>query len=97
HGSIGNLLLTRETAHLAEHPVIDDVTKGPGDLAAALFTAWYLRGTPPEEALRRVTASVYEALERAAARGADELMLETGKASLAEPTATIQLTRLPLT
>ncbi|WP_173934235.1 pyridoxal kinase PdxY [Chelativorans sp. Marseille-P2723] len=92
---IANLLLTPNAAYIAEHPSIDNATKGPGDLSAALLTAWMLRRAPPEEILRRITASVYEALVRAVARGADELMLEADIASITEPTAEARVVRLP--
>ncbi|WP_309082826.1 pyridoxal kinase PdxY [Chelativorans sp.] len=95
-GGIGNLLLTPQEAYLAEHRAIENPTKGPGDLAAALFTAWLLRGLAPADALRRATASVFEALARAAKRGADELMLQTDAASLSSPMAMVKMRNLPV-
>ncbi|MCT8999360.1 pyridoxal kinase PdxY [Chelativorans intermedius] len=94
-GAIGNLLLLEGEMHLAEHSAVEDPAKGPGDLTAALFLAWLMRGAPPREALRHVTAAVYETLARAAARGSDELMLETDMGSLTAPTAQVRLHRLP--
>jgi len=95
-GSIANLLLTPYEAYLAEHRAVENPTKGPGDLTAALYTAWILKGLAPGEALRRATASVFEALARAAKRGADELMLETDASSLSAPMAMVKLREVPL-
>ncbi|WP_011582537.1 MULTISPECIES: pyridoxal kinase PdxY [Chelativorans] len=93
---IANLLLTPQNAYLAEHQAIENPTKGPGDLMAALYTAWLLKGLAPGEALQRATASVLEALARAGRRGADELMLETDASSLSEPAAAVELRKLAL-
>jgi pyridoxine kinase len=93
-GAIGNLLLSADEAPLAEHPAIEDPTKGPGDLTAALLTGWVLKGVGHGEALRRASASVYEALAGAADRGADELMLEADATSLAAPTAKVVMREL---
>lgn len=95
-GGIANLLLASGEAHLAEHRAIENPTKGPGDLTTALVTAWLLSGAPPVEALRKATAAVFEALARAASRGADELMLETDAASLSTPMAMVKTRRLTL-
>jgi len=95
-GNIANLLLTPYGAYLAEHRAVENPTKGPGDLTAALYTAWILKGLAPGEALRRATASVFEALARAAKRGADELMLETDAQSLSSPMAMVKLHEVPI-
>lgn len=90
-GRLGNLLLGPDTACFAEHDTIDDPAKGPGDLTAALYLAWLLRGAEPAEALRRATSAVVETLMRAAERGTDELMLETDAASFSAPAAAVDL------
>lgn len=96
HGNIANLLVTPEGHHVAEHPVMEDPCKGTGDLMSALFLAWRLHGLDPAEALRRATAGVYEALLRAAERGADELMLETDAGVFSDPTVAVEVRSLAM-
>jgi pyridoxine kinase len=93
-GRIGNLLVTGSAAVLAEHNMIDQPPKGPGDLTAAVFLARLMEGLDPAEALRLATASVFEAVAQAAERGADELMLETAAASVSDPTAAVVVRHL---
>jgi len=95
-GTIGNLLLTPQQTYLAEHRVVENPPKGPGDLTAALLAGWLLSGLDPAEALRRVTSSVVEVLAQASERGSDELMLEQDAASLSAPTTVVELRRLPV-
>ncbi|WEX09923.1 pyridoxal kinase PdxY [Chelativorans sp. AA-79] len=95
-GAIANLLQTSHAAFLAEHRAVENPTKGPGDLTAALLTAWLLEGMSPADALRRTTASVFGALAHAAKRGADELMLASEAANLTDPDmAVVELRELP--
>jgi pyridoxine kinase len=93
-GRIGNLLATGSDAVLAEHDAIDRPPNGPGDLMAAVFLARLMQGLAPPEALRRATATVFEILQRATERGADELMLETDAVSLSHPAASVELRHL---
>lgn len=91
---IGNLLVTRETELLAGHDRIANPPNGVGDLTAAVFVARLLSGAGMGEALRSTTASVYEVLAHASARGGDELQLETDARSLSHPGAAVRLTDL---
>lgn len=92
-GDMGNLLVTRDSALLAEHRRISGPPSGMGDLTSSVFLARLLAGESDEEAVRTTTATVYEMLGRAADRGGDELQLETDAKSLSRPTATVTLRR----
>lgn len=93
-GGIGNLLLTPSVAVMAEHRRVSEPPNGVGDLAAAVFLARLIGGTPAEQALRMTTATVFEILARSVKRGADELMLQADAGSLATPMAMVQMRRL---
>jgi pyridoxine kinase len=93
-GSIGNLLLTRSEALLAEHRAIEGPPHGSGDLTAALLLARLLDDQPAAKALQTTTASVFEILARTTRRGGDELQIETDIESLSHPMAMVQLRHL---
>jgi pyridoxine kinase len=92
-GDMGNLLVTPDSALLAEHRRISGPPSGMGDLTSSVFLARLLAGESDDEAVRTTTATVYEMLARAAERGGDELQLETDARSLSRPTATVTLRR----
>lgn len=93
-GDIGNLLVTKQGALLAEHRQISGPPSGMGDLTSSVFLARLLAGNTDEQALRTTTATVYEVLSRAAERGGDELQLETDAVSLSRPAAAVEMRRL---
>lgn len=94
-GSIANLLaLADGGTFLAEHRLVDGPPNGSGDLVSALFLAHVLRGLTPEDALARTTASIFEIVSRAAARGSDELMPQADRESLTRPAAMISVRNL---
>jgi len=93
-GSIGVLLCAGSVRLMAEHRVIDRSPNGAGDLFAALFLGRLLLGEPKEEALRKATASVFEALARATRRDADELMLAEDADCLTHPMSMVQMRRV---
>ncbi|MEQ1953742.1 pyridoxal kinase PdxY [Mesorhizobium sp. CN2-181] len=93
-GGIGNLMLTRSEALLAEHRAIDKPPNGLGDLTAAVLLARLLAGQPAGKALQSTTASVFEILARTTKRGADELQIETDAQSLSHPMAMVHLRHL---
>ena len=93
-GGIGNLMLTRSEALLAEHRAIDKPPNGLGDLTAAVLLARLLDGQPTGKALQSTTASVFEILARTTKRGADELQIETDAQSLSHPMAMVHLRHL---
>ncbi|WP_127520721.1 pyridoxal kinase PdxY [Mesorhizobium sp. Z1-4] len=86
----GNILVTPDTAMMAEHRHIDNPPNGPGDLTGAVFLARLLDGQDLQTALQLTTESVFEILARTAKRGADELTLETDAQSLSHPMAMVQ-------
>lgn len=93
-GNIANLLVYGGEAILAEHRQVQNPPKGPGDLLAALFLSRLLDGEPHDRALPASTASVFELVSGAAKQGADELMLETGTASIQRPMAMVSARKL---
>ncbi|EKF18657.1 pyridoxal kinase PdxY [Nitratireductor pacificus] len=90
-GRLANLLVGRDDALRAEHDAIAKAPNGTGDLTAALFLAHTLQGDNAGQALALTTGSVVEILGKAAARGADELMLETDRPSLTRPQTAIEV------
>ncbi|UUP17426.1 pyridoxal kinase PdxY [Nitratireductor thuwali] len=93
-GSIGNLLMSAGSALLAEHPAVDNPPKGTGDLVAALYVSRLLKGDGAEDALRYATSGVFQAVERACARGADELTLAADIDCMIRPATQVTLRRL---
>jgi pyridoxine kinase len=93
-GGIGNLLINRTEALLAEHRAIPTPPNGLGDLTAAVLLARLLDGQPIAKALQSTTASVFEILARTTKRGADELQIETDAQSLSHPMAMVHLRHL---
>ncbi len=87
----GNILVHDGEALLAEHGIVERPPNGLGDLTAAVYLARILSGRPPAEALRTTTAAVYEILAHTAARGGDELQLETDARSLSHPAASVEV------
>lgn len=92
-GSIGVLMTEDGQTMAAEHRAIANAPNGPGDLFSALFLGRLLAGEKREDALRKATASAFEALARASRRGADELMLAEDADCLAHPMAMVTLRR----
>ena len=93
-GNIGNLLVNTGRTVMAEHRQVDGPPNGSGDLFSALYLAHVLADSPPEKALEKAAASVFEINARAAARGDDELMPETDSASILRPMAMVSLRNL---
>lgn len=89
--SAANLLVAGKQALLAEHHLVERPPNGLGDLTAAVYLARVLAGKPPADALQSTTAAVYEILTRTAARGGDELQLETDAQSLSRPAVTVEM------
>lgn len=93
-GRIGNLWVEEEMALLASHGVVAKPPNGLGDLTAAMLLAQRLERKDAGEAVRHVTAAVFDILSHAARRGANELMLETDAASLTAPTVDVDVRSL---
>ena len=86
---IGNLLWTGGEGRFAETREVANPPKGPGDVMSALFLSHFLQGASLAKALDTTTASLVEIIDRAARRGADELMLETDARSIISPMARV--------
>ncbi len=93
-GRIGNLLVSAEAAALASHDRLERPPHGTGDLFAAVHLAGVLAGHTRVQAMRQASASVAQAVERAVARGADELSLQADRDCLTAPSVAIDLHRL---
>lgn len=93
-GSTGVLLAAGARRLVVEHRAIPNAPNGPGDLFSALFLGRLLLGEARDEALRKATASAFEALARASRRGADELMLAEDTDCLLHPMAMVHLRHL---
>lgn len=93
-GRIGNLLVSDEATALASHDRLERPPHGTGDLFAAAHLAGVMAGLTRVEAMRQASASVAHAVERAVARGADELSLQADCDCLTAPSADIDLHRL---
>ncbi|MEL6920947.1 MAG: pyridoxal kinase [Pseudomonadota bacterium] len=74
-GSLGNIHVTTNAVHNAEHRVITSVPHGTGDLLAALFLAHTLLGRTSNQALGLTTAAVYAMARRAADANAPDFQL----------------------
>jgi len=90
-GRVGNLLVEGGLELFAEHDVVGNPPNGVGDLTASLYLARVLGRSTARAALHATTASVYEVLQRAAARGSSELQIETDAQSLLHPSADVVL------
>jgi pyridoxine kinase len=90
-GNIGNLLVDRTGATLAEHRMVPGPANGAGDLFSGLLLALLLEGLKPVEALERATSSIFEVMSRAARRGSDELMPQADSQSLVQPMSPVTM------
>ncbi|MVA96580.1 pyridoxal kinase PdxY [Nitratireductor sp. CAU 1489] len=90
-GATANLLVRGGAALLAEHRLIDNPPNGLGDLTAAVFLARVLGGATDANALESTTASVYAILAGTAARGGDELEIETDAHHLVDPALPVRV------
>lgn len=92
--SLATLLVGPDTALALEHPRIDGVPHGTGDLFAATFAAHLTRGVGPEEAVTRAVASVFELVARTAKTGADELVLASAQDAVVHSLAQVSVRRI---
>nr|WP_127597938.1 pyridoxal kinase PdxY [Nitratireductor alexandrii] len=90
-GATANLLVREGATLLAEHGLIDNPPNGLGDLTAAVFLARVLAGASAADALESTTASVYAILAGTAARGGDELEIETDAHHLVDPAVSVRI------
>lgn len=95
-GRIGNLLVDKGGAFLAEHPMLDTPVKGTGDLMAALFLARRLQGNEPAKALELAASSTFEILAGTARAGGAELMLPELQHALVQPHSPVGIRRIAI-
>jgi pyridoxine kinase len=93
-GSIGTMLVTRDAAFLAEHRELTGVPNGTGDLLTACLTARLLAGQPPETALQKACATVFEMVARSVQAGSNELRLQAEQDVITHPMADVPMRRL---
>jgi len=97
--AMGNLYYNPQgeaEAWLAEHPKIDTVLNGFGDMIASLFLFYFMQGAKGRDIAAKVTASVYEYLSWTLKIGADELALPSAPYDFMKPKAQVKLTHLAL-
>jgi pyridoxine kinase len=90
-GSIANLLAMPGKAVLVEHRALETAPNGLGDLLSALYLSHTLAGAPPQDALQKAAASVFEIATRSVKQGSDELLLETETAAMRTPMAAVTI------
>lgn len=93
-GSTALMLCTPQETLVAEHPLFPEAPSGTGDLASALLTAQLISGVPPEAALRRVAATLFELVARSSKAGSDELVIAAEQDSLVRPMAHVAMRRM---
>ena len=74
-GEIAMMAAGREGAWLVTTPRLPIVANGAGDLAAALFLGFYLRGRDPAAALEQTAAAVFAIIEATFRAGEGELQI----------------------
>ncbi len=94
HRSIGTLLVGADLATQYEHPLIADAPHGTGDLFAGLLAARLADDMPPETAVARAVASVFEIVARSVRGGGDELALAEQQDVLVHPMAQVSTRRI---
>lgn len=93
-GLIANLHIALDGVQLAEHPELEQVPNGLGDLFSALFLAHNLSGEVGDEALEKATSAVYQATVLAVDAGANELILEGWQDILQAPRMPVAMHRM---
>lgn len=93
-GLIANLHIAPDGVQLAEHPELEQVPNGLGDLFSALFLAHNLSGAVGDDALENATSAVYQATVLAVDAGANELILEGWQDILQAPRMPVVMHRI---
>lgn len=92
--SIAVLAVTADAAFQIEHPRLDDVPHGTGDLFAALLAARLTIGASLEVAATRSVAAVFEVVARSVRAGSDELAIAAEQGSLVHALAQVSVRRI---
>lgn len=88
-GNVANLLTAGGHRIRLEHPAVEYVASGSGDVLAAVFLARRLQGRGWRESAELAVASVFGMVAGTARAGADELLLADLQDVLVEPKAAI--------
>ena len=93
-GQIALMLAGPDGAFVAEHPLLDGPSSGPGDLVSGLVTAALLSGASSEGVLKHAAAGTFEVIAVSARAKADEMMLVAAQDRFVHPMAHIQVRRM---
>lgn len=93
-GQIAMILAAPDGAFVAEHPLVDGPSSGPGDLVSGLFTAGLLSGGGSEQLLKRTAAGTFEVIAVSAKAAADEMLLVAAQDRFVHPMAHISVRRM---
>lgn len=93
----GNLFITKDNILLVEHPRVEKPVTGLGDMTAALFLSFKLRGKPSEQALYDTTSAVYRLLRETIACNSYELKIEHMADAVRQVNRAVNLYRLETT
>ena len=93
-GNIGNLLVSKNEVHLAEHQRVAGPSNGSGDLFSAIVLAQMLDGRTAAQAMQRACASVLEVFVFSAQQGSSELMAQQCGESLTDPRTQVTVNRV---
>jgi len=92
--AIGNLLIDKGEAWLAEHPFVQEPVNGLGDLTASLFFSHFLRGAQGAGALEKASAAVFDCLNHALAMKSNELLLASSQDFFNNPLSEVTINQL---
>jgi pyridoxine kinase len=93
-GQIAMILAAPDGAFVAEHPLVDGPSSGPGDLVSGLVTAGLLSGTASEALLRYAAAGTFEVIAVSAKAKADEMQLVAAQDRFVHPMAHVSVRRM---
>jgi pyridoxine kinase len=93
-GRVAMLAVGAEGAFLAETPLLPLAVNGCGDVAAALFLGWLLRGKPLPAALADTMAGIHAVITATHLAGRRELALIAAQDELVSPSRKITPQRL---
>lgn len=92
-GKIGTAHVSRHEVLVAEHQLLPKAPSGTGDLFTAVLVSRMLAGATPETALAGAAATTFEMVARSVKAGSDELLLAAEQATIARPTAMVDVRR----
>jgi len=93
----GNLFISKDAILLVEHPRVKKPVTGLGDMTAALYLSYKLRGETPERALYKATSAVYTLLRETVDNKSYELKIEHMAHAVQQDNRAVNLYRLETT